>query len=326
MSLKLQQLRYIWEVSQNEFNVSATAERLFTSQPGISKQVRLLEEELGIPIFVRNGKHLTQMTVPGQKIVKIAEEILSSIEDIKQIAAEYRNDKTGMLSIATTHTQARYALPEVVKLFMRQYPGISLNIQQGTPIQLADLVAKGKADLVVATEGMELFDNLVMLPCYDWNRCIIVEEGHPLSTLANISLQDIVDYPVITYVSGFTGRAQLDAAFDQHNLKPRVVLTAVDADVIKTYARLGLGVGIVAKHAYNSAVDTGLVAIDASHLFNNSRTSIALRKDSFLRSYVYEFIELFAPHLTRERVEIAVSARSREEVAATFEDIAIPCY
>ena len=326
MSIKLQQLRYIWEVAQNGYNVSTTAETLFTSQPGISKQIRLLEDELGIPVFARNGKHLTGMTEPGKSIIKLAGQILSNVEDIKHIAEEFRDDKSGLLSIATTHTQARYALPAVVKSFMDQYPGITLNMQQGTPMQIADLVAKGKADLVVATEAMELFENLVMLPCYDWNRCVIVEEGHPLSIITKISLQDIVAYPVITYVSGFTGRSQLDQAFEQNNLKPRVVLTAVDADVIKTYARLGLGVGIIAKQAYKPAVDKGLVAIDASHLFDNSRTSIALRRDAFLRSYMYDFIELFAGHLTHERVKAAVSARSREEVAAIFKDVEIPCF
>lgn len=326
MSIKLQQLRYIWEVAQNGFNVSTTAESLFTSQPGISKQIRLLEDELGIPVFARNGKHLTGMTEPGESIIKLAGQILSNVEDIKHIAEEFRDDKSGLLSIATTHTQARYALPTVVKLFMDRYPGITLNMQQGTPMQIADLVAKGKADLVVATEAMELFENLVMLPCYDWNRCVIVEQGHPLSAITKISLEDIVAYPVITYVSGFTGRSRLDEAFEQNNLKPRVILTAVDADVIKTYARLGLGVGIIAKQAYNSEMDKGLVAIDASHLFDNSRTSIALRKDSFLRSYMYDFIELFAGHLTQERVRMAVSARSREEVAAIFRDLEIPCF
>lgn len=198
--MKLQQLRYIWEVAQHELNVSATADSLYTSQPGISKQVRLLEDELGLPIFARNGKHLTEITAAGKQIVAIAGEILGKVQDIKNIAQEYRDNKVGSLSIATTHTQARYALPPVIKEFMNRYPGIKLNINQGTPMQISELASRGVVDMAIATEAMELFENLVMFPCYRWNRCVLVQQGHPLTEKKELTLQDVAEYPIVTYV------------------------------------------------------------------------------------------------------------------------------
>lgn len=322
--MKLQQLRYIWEVAQHELNVSATADSLYTSQPGISKQIRLLEDELGVPIFARNGKHLTELTVPGQKIVAIAGQILGKTQDIRHIAHEYRDNKTGSLSIATTHTQARYALPSVISEFMRRFPGIQLTIHQGTPVQIAELASRGIVDMAIATEAMELFENLVMLPCYQWNRCVLVQQGHPLTAKPKLSLEDVAEHPIITYVFGFTGRSQLDLAFEQANLHPRLALTAVDADVIKTYVRLGLGVGIVARMAYDPLTDTDLTALDASHLFGQSTTRIGLRKDMFIRGFMYEFIRLFAGHLHRELVDQAMEARERRELDGLFKDLHLP--
>ena len=324
--MKLQQLRYIWEVSRHNLNVSVTAESLYTSQPGISKQIRLLEDELGVPVFLRNGKHLTEMTSVGKVIVKMAGEILENAENIKQVAQEFRDEKKGSLSIATTHTQARYALPKVVRLFMEQYPDISLNMHQGTPMQISDLASRGIADLAIATEALEVFDNLIMLPCYQWNRCILVKQDHPLSQKENISLDDVVKYPIITYVFGFTGRSRLDEAFAKHNLHPQVALTAVDADVIKTYVRLGLGIGIVARMAYDSEVDQDLIALDASHLFGSSTTNIGFRRDMFLRNYMFEFMELFAPHLSREMVKDAIRLRDKREIIELFKEISLPVF
>lgn len=324
--MKLQQLRYIWEVSQHDLNVSVTAESLFTSQPGISKQIRLLEDELGLPIFTRNGKHLTEMTDAGEAIVELAGEILDKVENIKNVAQEFRDNKKGTLSIATTHTQARYALPPVIGAFMKRYPGVSLKIDQGTPMQISELASRGVADIAIATEALELFENLVMLPCYEWNRCILVKRDHPLARLKKMALEDVAAYPIITYVFGFTGRSRLDEAFDKCNLKPQVVLTAVDADVIKTYVRLGLGIGIVAKMAYDPATDKDLVSIDSGHLFGNSITQIGVRRDKFLRSYTYDFIELFAPHLTRETVEAAMQLRDKSDVDALFDDVKLPIH
>lgn len=322
--MKLQQLRYIWEVSKNNLNVSATAESIYTSQPGISKQIRILEDELGIPVFTRNGKHLTSMTPAGERIVEIAGEMLKQAENIRKIAHEYRDESKGSLSIATTHTQARYALPAVIKTFMQDLPEVSLDIQQGTPVQIAEMVSQGKVDLAIATEAIELFDNLVMLPCYSWDRCILVPKGHSLTKIDKVSLSDVADHPLITYVFGFTGRSKLDEAFAAQDLKPDVALTAVDADVIKTYVRLGLGVGIVARMAYDETADTDLVAIDASHLFDRSTTKIGIRKDTFLRGYIYDFIELFAPHLTKDVVSEAMKLKEQNAINALFNDIKLP--
>ncbi len=324
--MKLQQLRYIWEVSRHNLNVSATAESLYTSQPGISKQIRLLEDELGVPIFLRNGKHLAEMTSVGVAIIKVAGEILEKAENIKHIAQEFRDEKQGSLSIATTHTQARYALPIVVRRFMERYPQVGLNMHQGTPMQISDLASRGVADLAIATEALEVFDNLIMLPCYRWNRCILVKKGHPLSKKQNISLGDVVKYPIITYVFGFTGRSRLDDAFAQRNLHPQVALTAVDADVIKTYVRLGLGIGIVAKMAYDCDSDQDLVSLDASHLFGSSTTNIGFRRDMFLRNYMFDFMELFAPHLTRQMVQEAIRLRDKRDISELFKEIPLPVY
>ncbi|MEE2766439.1 MAG: HTH-type transcriptional regulator CysB [Pseudomonadota bacterium] len=322
--MKLQQLRYIWEVSQHGLNVSATAESLLTSQPGISKQMRLLEEELGVPIFARNGKHLTSATPAGEEILRVAGEILDRVNQIKGIADEYCDPKKGILSIATTHTQARYALPSIVETFIRRYPQVTLTIHQGTPNQISDLAAKGVADIAIATEALELYDNLVMLPCYRWNRCVLVRRDHPLAETKKLSLEQIAVFPIVTYVFGFTGRSRLDEAFDSAGLEPRVVLTAVDADVIKTYVRSGLGIGIIAKMAYDQEADKDLVALDVGHLFGESLTHIGIRRDKFLRGYMYDFMELFAPHLSQKLINRAMNLKNKQDVARLFENYDVP--
>ncbi len=322
--MKLQQLRYIWEVAHHDLNVSATAQSLYTSQPGISKQIRLLEDELGVEVFSRSGKHLTRITPAGETIIEKAGEILRKVESIKQVAQEFSNEKKGSLSIATTHTQARYALPDVIEGFIGRYPDVSLHMHQGSPIQISELAADGNVDFAIATEGLELFNDLVMLPCYRWNRCIVVPKGHPLSTLSSVSLEDVAEHPIVTYVFGFTGRSKLDEAFMHRGLAPRVVFTATDADVIKTYVRLGLGIGIIAQMAFDAELDEDLVAIDASHLFEQSTTMIGCRRGTFLRGYMYEFMELFAPHLTRDVVEAAFSMSNRAELDELFADIELP--
>ena len=322
--MKLQQLRYIWEISRHELNVSATADSLYTSQPGISKQVRLLEAELGVPIFARNGKHLTEITDAGKLIVAIAGEILGKAQDIKNIAQDHRDNKAGTLSIATTHTQARYALPKVVREFMGRYPGIQLHINQGTPSQIAELASRGLVDMAIATETIDQYENLVQLPCYEWNRCVLVPREHPLARKADFGLRDVAAYPIVTYVFGFTGRSVLDQAFEQQDIHPQVALTAVDADVIKTYVRLGLGVGIVARMAFDPEVDSDLVALDAEHLFGRSVTKICLRRDMYIRGFIYDFICLFAPHLTQALIQQALALREKHEIEALFKDIDLP--
>lgn len=324
--MKLQQLRYICEVAKHGLNVSATAQALFTSQPGISKQIRLLEDELGVEIFARSGKHLTRVTEAGQAILEMSDEILRKTESIKRVAQEFRNEDVGSLSIATTHTQARYALPPVIRSFMQQFPDVTLHMNQGTPLQIAEMAASGEADFAIATEAMELFNDLIMMPCYRWNRSVLVPKDHPLATKKKISLEDIAEYPIVTYVFGFTGRSHLDEAFKRYNLTPKIAFTAADADVIKTYVRLGLGVGIVASMAFDEKQDGDLVKLDASHLFEPSVTKIGFRKGTFLRGYMFEFIESFAPHLKRKLVEQAVACQTSQEIEKLFENVELPEY
>ena len=324
--MKLQQLRYIWEVAHNDLNISATAASLYTSQPGISKQIRLLEDELGVEIFSRSGKHLTRVTPTGEQILKIAGDILSQVESINQLTQESNRPNLGSLSIATTHTQARYALPPVIQDFIAKYPDVSLHMHQGTPIQISEKAADGTVDFAIATEALELFSDLLMMPCYRWNRCILVPKDHPLAKLSEISIEDVAEHQIVTYVFGFTGRSKLDDAFSEKGLTPKVVFTATDADVIKTYVRLGLGIGIVAHMAYDPELDTDLVAIEAGHLFASSVTSIGFRKGTYLRGYMYDFIRGFAPHLTRDVVDEAMALPSKEAQDQFFADIELPLY
>ncbi len=324
--MKLQQLRYIWEVAHHDLNVSATAQSLYTSQPGISKQIRLLEDELGVEIFSRSGKHLTRITPAGEAILKTAGEILRKVDSIKQVAQEFSNERKGSLSIATTHTQARYALPPVIQPFIHQYPDVSLHMHQGTPMQISEMAADGTVDFAIATEAMELFSDLVMMPCYRWNRCIVVPRDHPLAQAQPLTLESVAKYPIVTYVFGFTGRSKLDEAFMNRGLAPKVVFTAADADVIKTYVRLGLGIGIVAKMAVDERLDSDLVALDASHLFESSVTKIGFRRGTFLRGFMYDFIERFAPHLTRDVIDEAYNRHSRAELEELFAHIELPTY
>jgi LysR family cys regulon transcriptional activator len=311
--MKLRQLHYIHEVAKRGLNVTAAAEALFTSQPGVSKQIRMLEEELGVDIFVRSGKHLAEITPAGQRILDFTARLLDEVENIKNVAEEFRDTDRGDLSIATTHTQARYALPHVIQQFRKRYPKVTLHLHQGSPPQIAKLAAEGAADFAIATEAMHHFESLVMLPCYHWNRCVLVKPNHPLTEKKKLTLADIANFPLVTYTFGFTGRSKLDQAFAAHGLKPNVVLTAVDADVIKTYVRLGLGIGIIANMAYDERVDKDLVRLPADHLFEPSTTHIGFRRGIFLRGFMYEFISLFAPHLTRHLVDEIAAIADPEE-------------
>ena len=322
--MRLQQLRYIWEVAHHDLNVSATAQALYTSQPGISKQIRLLEDEMGVEVFARSGKHLTHVTPAGEVIIEMAGDILRKVENIKRVAQEFSNETKGSLCIATTHTQARYALPSVITDFRARYPDVALHMNQGSPSQIAELAANGQADFAIATEALEHFTDLVMMPCYRWNRSIVVPKGHPLLQHPKPTLEDVAEHPIVTYVFGFTGRSKLDEAFNSRSLAPRVVFTATDADVIKTYVRLGLGIGILADMAVDPEQDADLVAIPAGHLFESSVTHIGFRKGTFMRRFMFEFIERFAPHLTRELVEQVMAQPNRVEREALFAGIDLP--
>ncbi len=322
--MKLQQLRYIWEVAKHDLNVSATAQSLYTSQPGISKQIRLLEDELGVEVFARSGKHLTRVTPAGEAILDVAGQILQKVESIKQVAQEFSDEKKGSLAVATTHTQARYALPKTITEFIKSYPDVSLHMHQGTPMQISEMAADGTVDFAIATEAMSHFTDLIMMPCYRWNRSVIVPKDHPLTQVSKLTLKDLAEYPIVTYVFGFTGRSKLDDAFIKEGLEPKVVFTAVDSDVIKAYVRLNLGVGIVATMAYEPEVDKDLVAIDASHLFEPSTTKIGFRKGTFLRGYMYDFIHLFAPHLTKDVIRQVLDCNTRAEIDELFQHQELP--
>jgi LysR family cys regulon transcriptional activator len=308
--MKLQQLRYAVEVARQGLNVSNAAEALHTSQPGVSKQIRLLEDELGVEIFERHGKRVVSVTEPGRVVLSIAERILGEAANLKRAGEEFANESSGSLRIATTHTQARYALPKAVTAFKHRYPGVKLSIQQGNPTQICEQVLAGEADIGIATEAISAHAELVSLPCYQWNRCVVVPPRHPLLKVRPLTLEGVARYPIITYDFAFAGRSQVNKAFETRNLKPNIVLSALDADVIKTYVELGLGIGIMAKMAFDPERDRTLRAIDASHLFESSTTRLGIRRGAFLRGYAYEFIEGFAPQLARKTVEAAVSGEA----------------
>lgn len=304
--MKLQQLRYLTEVVRRGLNVSEAAAALHTSQPGISKQIRALEDELGVQVFVRHGKRLVSLTEPGKAVVAIAERILSEAQNLRRAGEEFANDQLGTLTIAATHTQARYALPQAVAAFMRRYPKVKLVIHQGNPTQICEQVLEGEADLCVATEAIEQYPELISMPVYQWNRCVVVPARHPLLKAKPLTLDRLAAYPIVTYDFAFANRSLVEKAFESRGLQANVVLTALDSDVIKTYVELGLGIGILASMAFDAERDRSLRAIDASHLFESSTTRLGIKRNAYLRRYAYEFIELFAPHLPRAVVERAV--------------------
>lgn len=304
--MKLHQLRYVSEVVKQGLNISAAAEALHTSQPGVSKQIQLLEDELNLQIFERHGKRLTGVTEPGRNIVELAERVMRDMENIKKVGDEFSHEDVGTLTIATTHTQARYRLPAAVKAFMEKYPQVKLNIHQGNPTQVSEQVQSGEADIGIATEAISHYDKILCLPAYQWNRCVVVPQGHPLIKDVPLTLKKLTAYPLITYDFAFTGGSLVSQVFNQEGLEPNVVLTAIDADVIKTYVGLGLGVGLLANMAYDAERDTNLVAIDAKHLFPDSTTFVGVRRDAYLRKFAYDFIQLLAPSFDRRAVTEAL--------------------
>jgi len=304
--MNLQQLRYLNEIVRRELNISDAAAALYTSQPGISKQIKLLEEELGIDIFVRNGKRIVALTEPGKAVLQIAQRVLHETDNLKQVGQEFSRQDSGSLTIATTHTQARYALPQVIKAFTLSYPEVKLGLHQGSPTQIAEMVLSGEADIGIATESIALYDELVTLPCYEWHHCVVVPPKHPLLNEKRLTLKKLAQFPLITYDFAFTGRNKINQAFSEAGIEPNIALTAIDADVIKTYVELGLGVGIVAQMAFIPDRDRHLRMIDAGHLFQPSTTRVAIRQNQYLRGFAYHFIGLFAPQLTHETVAQAL--------------------
>lgn len=322
--MKLQQIKYLLGIVKNDLNVSKTAESFYTSQPGVSRQIRLLEEELKVEIFERHGRLLTGITPIGNKILKMAAEVTDTINSIKSVAEEYTNETHGSLVIATTHTQARYALPKTIMSFTNKHSSVSFHLKQGNPHQVSEMVSNGIVDLSIASESMQDFSNLVTLPCYSWNRVVLVKKGHPLIAELPLTLEKLSKYPLVTYESGFTGRYQLDKAFQLASIKPNIMLTASDADIIKAYVKMDLGVGIIASVAYNPDDDAELVAVDASHLFDYCVTKIALRKGTVLRGYMYDFIELFAPHLTKEVVDSILTTNNSALRSDYVDSLSVP--
>lgn len=295
--MKIHQLKYVHEVAQQGLNISAAAEALHTSQPGVSKQIQLLEEELGLQIFQRNGKRLVGITEPGRQILKLAAQVMFDMQNIKRVGDEFSRVETGTLTIATTHTQARYKLPSAVQQFIQMFPNVKLTIHQGNPSQVAAQVASGEADIGIATESIGLDDRLLTLPCYQWNRCLVMPREHPLVSKSAISLEDIGAYPLITYDFAFTGGTLVSRVFHDAGVTPNIVLTAIDADVIKTYVNLGLGIGLIANMAYDEKRDAPLVSVDCRHLFPDSTTYLGVRKDAFLRGYMLSFMQLLSPDI-----------------------------
>ncbi len=304
--MKLQQLRYIVEIQRQGLNVSEAAETLYTSQPGISKQVKLLEDELGVAIFERSGKRFTGVTEPGKVVLEIAQRILREAENLKRASAEFATGDSGRLVLAATHTQARYALPLVVRDFMAKHPNVRLEMHQGSPIQIAEWVVNGEADIGIATESLDQYQQLITLPVRQWSHCVIAPEGHPILKSQPLALNELAKWPLITYDTAFTGRSRINRAFERLDIQPNIALTALDADVIKTYVSLGLGLGIISALAFDAQRDVGLAALDAGHLFESNTTRLAIRRGTYLRRYDYDLIGLFAPHLSKRVVEMAM--------------------
>jgi LysR family cys regulon transcriptional activator len=322
--MKLHQLRYLAAVAQSGLNITAAAQKLHTSQPGVSKQIKLLEDELGFQIFTREGRNLTRITPAGQQVIDRALKILQETQAIRDLATELRDEGRGSLSIGTTHTQARYVLPDMVRDFRTRYPHVRLNLHQGTSEQIAEMAAQDRIDCAIATGSEHLFEDMTLLPCYRWHRVMVVPRDHPLAAIQRPTLKQLGAYPIVTYTFSFAGPSSLQQAFAKAGLTADVAITARDADVIKTYVRLGLGVGIVAEMAIDPREDGDLVAIDASHLFSGHVTWIGFRRGVLLRRYMYDFIQLLAPHLDRRLVDRAHRMGSAAEVAQLFADVVLP--
>ncbi len=323
--MKLQQLKYLLAIVDNGLNITAAAVRLYTSQPGVSKQLKLLEEELGLQLFTRKGKSLGGITAAGNQVIDRARLIMQEVDNIRSLASDYYHEEEGTLSIATTHTQARYVLPDVVREFRKRYPKVNLNLHQGTSEQIADMVAANEIDFAIATGSRDLFSNLLLVPSYHWDRKIIVPRDHELSKLEQkVTLDDLAKFPLVTYVFSFGGQSSLKKAFADQGLEPDVVFTARDADVIKTYVRMGLGVGIVASMAEDCEDKKDLKAVDAEGLFPRSTTWIGFRREVVLRRYMLDFVQLFAPHISDDQLEKTRHARSQNEIDALFEGSELP--
>jgi LysR family cys regulon transcriptional activator len=308
--MNFQQLRIVRETVRQDFNLTEVASALYTSQPGVSKHIKDLEDELGIEIFIRRGKRLLGLTEPGKELAEVVERILLDTQNLRRIADQFASRETGHFVIATTHTQARYALPTIIKWFKADYPKVHLSLLQGSPREIADLLVSGQADVGIATESLDKVPELASFPFYSWHHAIIVPQGHPLLSVGEITLETLSEYPIITYHEGFTGRAHVDQAFADAGIVPDIVLSAIDADVIKTYVGLGLGVGVVASVAYDAEQDRTLELIPVPHLFPANTTRLAVRRGTYLRSYAHAFIEKVCPDFGEETIKAALKTQN----------------
>jgi len=323
--MTLQQLRYLLAIADNGLNITAASERLYTSQPGISKQLKLLEQELKVQLFTRKGKSLAAITPAGHDVIARARNIMREVANIRSLASDLSGEEEGTLSIATTHTQARYVLPEIIGAFRERYPKVNLELHQGTSEQIAELVANNAVDFAIATSSRKLFPGLVLLPCFHWDRIVLVPKKHELANSnGQLDLPMLAKFPLVTYVFSLTGESSFKKAFADQGLEPDVVFTARDADIIKTYVRMGMGVGVVAGLAYECDDEKDLAALSAEGLFPRCTTWLGFRRDSVLRGYMIEFISLVAPHLTPQLTREAAALESQDEIDALFADIALP--
>ena len=305
--MNFQQLRIIRETVRRDFNLTDVANALFTSQSGVSRHIRDLEDELGVELYVRKGKRLLGLTEPGQQMLKIVERMLLDAGNLRNLADQYSQQDTGQLTIVTTHTQARYVLPAVVTRFRQQFPAVHLRLHQGSPGEIARMLQQGEADIALATEALAEVEQLATFPLYQWRHAVVVPSGHPLACQVleqgqPLSLEAIAEYPIITYHEGFTGRGRIEQAFRDAGVTPDIVMSALDADVIKSYVELGLGIGIIASVAFSPERDTGLRLLSVEHLFPLNETKLALRRGHLLRQYAYRFIEMCSPQLHEEYV------------------------
>jgi LysR family cys regulon transcriptional activator len=311
--VNFQQLRIIRETVRRQFNLTEVANALHTSQSGVSKHIKDLEDELGVELFVRKGKRLLGLTEPGQELVGIVERILLDTQNIKKLGEQFSNKDRGHLTVATTHTQARYALPRVVTEFKKEFQKVNLVLHEASPTEIVDMLRDGRADIGIATEALQDVPELAAFPWYSWHHGVIVAKGHPLTEKQPLSLDAIAEWPIVTYQTGFTGRVRIDDAFDRAEIVPDFVMTALDADVIKAYVELELGIGIVASMAFDPERDRGLELLDATALFAANTSRIAVRRGTYLRTYAYRFIELCSAELTQSLVREEASALRPEE-------------
>ncbi len=323
--MTLKQLKYLVGIADSGLNITSAAERLFTSQPGISKQLKQLEAELGVQLFTRKGKSLAAITPAGRDVIARARKILREVDNISSLASDLTAEQEGTLSIATTHTQARYVLPDVIREFRQRYPNVDLNLHQGTSEQIAELISTNKVDFAIATGSQHLFSHLTLYPIYHWHRIVLVPKNHPLAQQSKpLDLETLADYPLVTYVFSLSGESSFKRAFRDRGLDPRVVFTARDADIIKTYVRMGMGVGVIASMAFECEDRNDLVAIDARTLFPQVTTWLGFPRDMVLRSFMVDFIHLFAPQYSPRLIRDVANAETVEDANALVKDVKLP--